>query len=157
MKVQHFTIPFRLPSLNEYIEQCRRNPHAGAKLKKDTDASIKWEIMAAKLQPVESPCIVRMVFTEPNRKRDVDNVESAKKYVLDALAGYGVLQGDSPKWVVGVPSYTEYGDRARVNVTIIEDADVEALRAMVMRVSFALGEVEAITFVEYGDESEGIE
>jgi len=130
MKRQHFTIPFRLPSLNEYIEQCRRNPHAGAKLKKETDEAIGWAIKMAHLQPVESPCIVCMVFQEGNRKRDVDNVESAKKYILDALTGYGVLHGDSPKWVMGEPSYTVYGDGAKVDVTIVEDADVDALRGL---------------------------
>jgi Holliday junction resolvase RusA-like endonuclease len=126
--MQKFTIPMRLPSLNEYIEACRRNPHAGAKLKRDTDDAIKLCIMAAKLRPVECPCIVHMVFTEPNRRRDVDNVESAKKYILDALTGYGVLRGDGPRWVVGVPSYTEYGDPGRVDVTIREDQDAERLR-----------------------------
>ena len=130
MKEQHFTIPFRLPSLNEYIEACRRNPHAGAKLKRNTDAGISAEIMAARIKPVTNPCIVQMVFTEGNRRRDVDNVESAKKYILDALTGNGTLQGDSPKWVVGVPSYTEYGSGAKVDVTIIENADSYALREM---------------------------
>ena len=126
--MQKFTIPFRLPSLNEYIEACRRNPHAGAKLKRDTDDVIKLCIMDAKLKPVELPCIVHMVFTEPNRRRDVDNVESAKKYILDSLTGYGVLRGDGPKWVVGVPSYTEYGNPGKVDVTIREDQDAERLR-----------------------------
>lgn len=128
--MQKFTIPFRLPSLNEYIEACRRNPHAGAKLKRDTDDAIKLCIMEAKLKTVELPCIVHMVFTEPNRRRDVDNVESAKKYILDALTGYGVLRGDGPRWVVGVPSFTEYGSPGKVDVTIQEDRDAEHLREM---------------------------
>ena len=30
----------KLPSLNEYIEACRRNPHCGAKMKANTEATI---------------------------------------------------------------------------------------------------------------------
>lgn len=70
-----------------------------------------------------------MTFMEPGR-RDADNVESAKKFVLDALVSAGILQNDAPKYVVGSPSYTRYiksGD-AQVIVTLIEDEDTDALR-----------------------------
>jgi hypothetical protein len=71
-----------------------------------------------------------MIFHEANRKRDVDNVESAKKYLMDSLVKCGVLQGDSPKWVIGVPSYTDYRAGASVDVYIIEDEDTAALHGM---------------------------
>lgn len=126
---QYFEIPFRLPSLNELIAANRKNPHVGAKLKTETDSAIMLVIKAAHLKPVKLPCIVHMYFLEPNRRRDVDNVESAKKYILDALVKSGVLQGDSPRYVVGDPSYTRYveGD-ASVRVTIIEHEDEDFLR-----------------------------
>jgi len=130
MMRQHFTIPFRLPSLNEYVAANRQNPHVGAKLKRETDEAIGWAIKAAHLQPVESPCIVCMIFHEPNRKRDVDNVESAKKYIVDSLVKMGVLKGDSPRYVIGVPSYTDYREGASVDVTIIESEDTAALDGM---------------------------
>lgn len=117
---QTFEIPFRLPSLNEYVNANRRNRYAGAKLKKDIERDICFAIKAAKLQPVTGPCIVKMTFTEPNRRRDVDNVESAKKYVLDALVSSGILQGDSPKYVSSAPSFTAYGDQAKVTVELQE-------------------------------------
>ena len=127
---QKFVIPFTLPSLNDYVCECRQNAHAGAAFKRSTDDSIAWVIKPARLQPVKYPCLVLMVFTEPNRRRDVDNVESAKKYILDALVKCSVIQDDSPRWVVGVPSYTVYGERARVEVTIIESEDTDALRTL---------------------------
>lgn len=138
---QHFTIPFRLPSLNDYVLACRSNPHAGAMFKRDTDASIGWAIKPAHLKPVANPCIVHMVFHEPNQRRDVDNVESAKKFILDALTGCSILQGDSPKWVVGVPSYTVYGDPAKVDVVIVESDNTEALRVMLHTAMIEIGEV----------------
>ena len=141
MKKQTFVIPFRLPSLNEVIAQNRRNPYAGAKLKKETENDICGEIFAARLVPVEAPCIVHMVFDEPNRRRDADNVESAKKFILDALVKSGVLENDNPSHVVASPSYTRYGEGgASVTVTIIEDPNKTALRERLRRASDKLTE-----------------
>lgn len=125
---QYLEIPFRLPSLNEVIGVNRSNPHAGAKLKRNTEEQLMWCIKSAKLLPVTLPCIVHMLFIEPNRRRDADNVESAKKFILDALVKSGVLLNDNPRWVLGSPSFTRYGDGACVRVTIIEDADEDYLR-----------------------------
>lgn len=35
-------IPFRLPSLNQYINECRRNKYAGANMKKNVEKDIGW-------------------------------------------------------------------------------------------------------------------
>lgn len=132
---QYLEIPFRLPGLNEVIEANRRNRHAGAKLKRENEQEIIWCIKSAKLQPVKLPCIVHLTFEESNHRRDVDNVESAKKMVLDALVKAGILQGDSPKWVIGAPSWTRYTDKCRVLVTIIEDEREDWLRERLRRAS----------------------
>ncbi len=132
---QYLEIPFRLPGLNDVIDANRRNRHAGAKLKRATEQEIIWCIRAAKLQPVQLPCIVHLTFEEENRRRDVDNVESAKKMVLDALVKAGILQGDSPRWVIGAPSWTRYTDKCRVLVTIIEDEREDWLRQRLSKAS----------------------
>lgn len=133
---QCFEIPFRLPSMNEIIAANRKNPHVGAKLKAETDSAIMLIVKAAHLKPVALPCIVHMLFLEPNRRRDVDNVESAKKFILDALVKSGILQGDSPKYVVGDPSYTRYGlGGACTRVTIIEHEDEDYLREKLQNAS----------------------
>lgn len=133
---QSFEIPFRLPGLNEVIETNRRNHYAGAKLKRETDEKIQWVIRAAGLKPVDFPCIVHMTFEEPNRRRDADNVESARKFVLDALVKSKVLKGDSPRWVVGCPTFTRYtGSVSKVHVTLIEDEDVGELCERLLQAS----------------------
>lgn len=126
---QQFEIPFSLPGLNQVNAANRTNPYAGAKLKRDVDAGICAVIRSAGIQPVRYPCIVHMTFSEPGR-RDADNVESAKKFILDALVKSGVIPNDNPKHVIGSPSFTRYvkGGGARVVVTIIEDEDRDALR-----------------------------
>lgn len=133
---QSFIVPVRLPSLNEVIAENRRNCYAGAKLKRDTEETIMAYIFCEQVLRVEKPCIVHMVFEEGNRKRDVDNVESAKKFILDALVRARILQGDSPKFVVGSPSYTRYTNgETRVIVTIIDDEDPDKLRAILQNAS----------------------
>jgi len=128
---QTFTIHFKLPSLNDYILACRRNKYAGAKFKAGIERDIGWEIKAAKLRQVVNPCIVLATFVEGNHMRDVDNVESGKKYLIDALVSCGILQGDSPKWVIAAPSFTVYDKTARVIVELIDSTDEAALRALV--------------------------
>lgn len=137
---QQFIIPFQLPGLNQVNAANRANPYAGAKLKKNVDAAICTIIKAAHIQPVSYPCIVHMTFLEPGR-RDADNVESAKKFILDALVKSGVIQNDSPKYVVGSPSFTRYvkGD-PQVTVTIIEDEDRAQLHSKLRTASDVITE-----------------
>jgi hypothetical protein len=130
---QSFTIPFKLPSLNEYVLACRRNKYAGAKFKADIERDIGWEIKAAKLRPVPNPCILLMTFVSGNRRMDVDNTESAKKFIADSLVACGILQGDSPRYVVAMPSFTVYDKAPRVIVELIDSTDVDALREIVRR------------------------
>ena len=139
---QQFIIPFKLPGLNQVNAANRSNPYAGAKLKRNTDAAIAMVIKAAHLKPVQAPCIVHMTFMEPGR-RDTDNVESAKKFILDALVSTGILQNDAPKYVICAPSYTRYikGGGAQVIVTIIEDEDISALRQKLRTASDVIAEV----------------
>lgn len=138
---QYLTIPFRLPGLNEVNAENRANPYAGARLKRQTDAQLVRIIQLSKLVPVRLPCIVHMTFEEPNRRRDADNVESAKKFILDALVKSCILRGDSPRYVVGSPSFTRYVQGgARVLVTIIEDENEDRLRQRLHCASEAITE-----------------
>lgn len=130
---QYFIINARLPSLNELIAANRQGYRVGARLKRDTQTAIMWAITAANLKPVIMPCIVHMTFEEATKRRDTDNVESAKKFILDALVNTGILKGDGPKHVIGCPSWTRYGDTDQVLVTIIEDEREDALRERLQR------------------------
>ena len=114
-----FTIHSRLPSLNEVIGENRANRYKGAKLKKDTEALIIAEIKRQKVQPItEYPVEVFVRWVEPNKKRDVDNIQSSKKFILDAMVKAGVLVNDSQKYVAQVHDVVEIGNSARIDVEI---------------------------------------
>ena len=100
---QSFVIHGKLPSLNEVIDANRANPRAGAKLKRKVQSDIGWAIHHFNLRPMEGPVSVSIEWHEPNRRRDVDNITSAVKFILDALVSCGVLDGDSQRYVPQPP------------------------------------------------------
>jgi len=62
---------------------------------------------------------VTFAWHEPNRRRDADNVAFAKKFILDALVGLGVLPDDSRKYVTGfADEFHVDRQRPRIVVTI---------------------------------------
>ena len=103
----YFIIDEKLASLNEYITACRRNPHCGAKMKKDAEEVVKKYIHTAlengTLHAVTDKVSVRFKFIDGNSRRDIDNVSSfGHKVILDALVQCGVLPNDNRQWIYGL-------------------------------------------------------
>lgn len=92
----------QLPNLNEYTRACRGNKFMGAKMKKDAEQWISGFIMQ-QLKGVHFEGTVELSFRwyEPNKKRDLDNICFAKKFVLDALVSNGIIVADGWKGVKG--------------------------------------------------------
>lgn len=100
----YFIIKQKLPSLNEYVRACRSNKYQGAKFKADVEEVIGWSIKqaqaAGKLSVMgENPCSVYIDWHEKTKRRDVDNIQSAQKYILDALQKCGIINNDSRKYI----------------------------------------------------------
>lgn len=112
------TIEMKLPSLNEYVNVCRTNKYQAAAYKRQIESDIMWFIKP--LPRYEKPVVIDFVWYEENRKRDPDNVASAKKFILDALVKAGKLQGDSSKYVEGFSDRFFYGEEAKVEISIRE-------------------------------------
>ncbi len=91
---QSFTIPGTLPGLNEVVNASRANKYKAAKLKKDAEELIVWSIKAAKIHPVQDVSFIEFGWFEPNRKRDPDNIVSARKFIMDALQKAGIIETD---------------------------------------------------------------
>lgn len=103
-------IPFVLPSLNEYSDACRinrikyygRNPrkwNKGNEMKQYIQARI--EPFIKQLGKIDKPIEPHFTWIEPNRRRDVDNVAFAKKFILDSMVKTGVIQNDNSRNVIG--------------------------------------------------------
>jgi len=119
-KAQEFEIPGTLPTLNEYIRQERSNRFAGARMKSDSTQMVQQVIMAAKLQPMETPCHIIFSWYLPSRRVDLDNARWGSKAILDALVLQGVIPDDSMRYIVAI-SDNFHVDRAnpRIRVALI--------------------------------------
>lgn len=112
-----FFIKHKLPGLNDYTRANRTGRFVGNDMKSSVEREI---IYTAPNEPIEEyPVVVHFTWYEPNRRRDVDNVAFAKKFILDALVKKGVLSGDNPKYVVGFTDMVVYEDgKEGVHVSI---------------------------------------
>lgn len=92
----------QLPNLNDYTKACRTYKMAGAKMKKDAEKVVSFFIMQ-QLHDVKFEGTVELNFRwyEPNKKRDLDNICFAKKFILDALVNNGTIEADGWKGVIG--------------------------------------------------------
>lgn len=116
-----FEIHRRLPSLNDYIHKINHNRYVGNKFKQDIQNEIAWEIKAQLYGlKIKKPVILHITWIEENKRRDVDNVYSAVKYIQDALVQMKVIQNDNRKHIVDVRHKIEYSNESKVIVELEE-------------------------------------
>ena len=116
-------IPERLPSLNEYIDLCRRNKFAANKMKRDAMEKVEWWIRASREpKPTRWPVEIHITCYEPNARRDWDGTASmAMKVVLDAMQEIAFIPNDNKKhvWPV-VPKVELDREYPRIEVEVVE-------------------------------------
>ena len=108
----------KLPSLNEYIDICRKNPYGAADFKRQIEDRIALYLIP--LPPIQKPVRIHFHWVEENKRRDLDNVAAAKKFILDAMVKKGKLKNDSHEFVVGFSDTFEYGKTSCVFLEITE-------------------------------------
>ena len=116
-------IPMRMPSCNTYINECRKNRYAAAKLKATTEDQIGWYLKG--LPHLDKPVRITFHWIEPNRRRDLDGISFGKKFILDALVKCGVLSDDNRKCVTAFTDEFDYGVEAKVILIIEEEEEWE--------------------------------
>jgi Holliday junction resolvase RusA-like endonuclease len=112
------TIPMKLPSLNNYINACRTNKYMASSFKKNIQSDIK--LFLKRLPEYKTPVFITFTWVEENKKRDLDNVCFAKKFILDAMQELGKIPNDNQKYIKGFTDLFEYGDMAKVIVEVEE-------------------------------------
>jgi len=115
------TIPGTLPGLNEYTTANRTNRYSAANMKKRVQELISWCIQKdLRNIRITQPVSLHFTWYESNKKRDKDNIAFAKKFILDALVGSGVIPNDGWKNVESFSdSFSIDKSNPRVEVEII--------------------------------------
>ena len=121
--IYRLTIQGKLDNLNDYIAACRTNQYKGSNVKNHNENKVKCAIyeQLGRIR-ISKPVYMTYRWYEPNRKRDLDNISSfGRKVIQDALVESGVLADDGCKHIKGF-SDEFYVDpcNPRIEVTITE-------------------------------------
>lgn len=118
--IQTFVIPGKLPSLNDYVEACRKHPRSGANMKKKHQGRVKKAIKEHGMSPMPTPVIVEITWFEPNRRRDKDNVRFGVKFILDGLVEAGIIRNDTWNDIEDIhDTYKVDRKNPRIEVTLV--------------------------------------
>ena len=113
-----YTINMKLPSLNEYIRVCRANKYQAAKFKADLERDIA--LFLTKMPRYTKPIAIHFHWIEGSKRRDLDNICFAKKFILDTMVKYGKLRDDNRKCVTAFTDTFSYGKETKVILEIKE-------------------------------------
>ena len=118
---QTLVIPYKLPSMNDIIAAAhsRQGRYTSyGKMKKQHGLAIILLIKTQGLTPISSPVDFVFHWSEKRRNRDLDNIVTGRKFVLDALVDAGILSGDGWKQIIGFRDYFYSGVKDEVRVEI---------------------------------------
>lgn len=94
-----FTIPGKLPTLNEYTNSNRTHWGAGATLKKE--ATKAAEIASSCLEIPDGSAVILHYDWHISTRHDLDNIAFAQKFVQDGIVSGGKLPNDNRKYIRG--------------------------------------------------------
>lgn len=96
----------KLCDLNTYIAALNRNRYIGAKIKKEETERVYWACKEQKIKPFKGK-LKEAIFTwiHKDKKKDLDNVEFAQKWIWDGLVMAKVLKNDSQRYTPSIRSH----------------------------------------------------
>lgn len=113
-----YELNMKLPSLNDYIRVCRCNKYQANKFKSEIEQEIGLRLV--KMPKWTKPIKIKFHWIEGNKKRDLDNICFAKKFILDAMVKYRKLTDDNRNYVYAFEDSFEYGEKTKVILEVEE-------------------------------------
>lgn len=108
-----------MPTLNQYIDACRRNRYSAASLKRKVEQGLCLEFMKARVGKFDQSLDLGYVWYCRNMKTDKSNIAFCAKFVEDAMVKVGIIPNDGWKHI-GSFSHDFMVDKAdpRLELTI---------------------------------------
>lgn len=123
----YFYVPGKLPGMNEIVRAARSGWQVAAKQKRDVEQIIRSYIWKSRLQkhcyPINESAIIVIIYNTKNKRMDVDNIQAANKFILDAMKGELIID-DSRKYVSQVLGFIQNGEEDGVEVHLAKSEDV---------------------------------
>lgn len=99
----------------------RHNFRVKAKIVADIREVAGWKLRAAKIPHLQKVS-VKLVWTVPSRvRRDTDNPTATMKPIYDALVDVGIIDDDTPEYLVKPETWIAYERGVRKMVLVIEE------------------------------------
>lgn len=117
---QTLIISGRLPGMNEIITMLtgRQGRYVYNVRKKEIEGMICLLARKQGIKAVIGRYSVEFHWYEKNKRRDLDNICAAKKFILDGLVSAGILPQDSQKFLTGFRDYP-YIDRVNPRIEVV--------------------------------------
>ena len=118
-----FIVKGSLAGLNDLIAANRKHRIVGNNLKRKNTDMVKAAIYRARLNAhkCKEPITINIYWYEKDRRRDKDNIASAKKYILDALVETKLIKNDG--WD-NISNFSDYfcvdKSNPRIEIEILE-------------------------------------
>ena len=125
-KMQQFVINEKLPTINDIIRRTNRSRYGGARLKAIIKNYIYESLDAGRIKKVKKPVVILIDYYE-GKRRDVDNIQSSQKFILDSLVEAGVLVDDSQKYVKQIYHRIFNSKKEYSVVYLLEEKEVELI------------------------------
>lgn len=106
--------------LNTYIDAERTNRFRAANIKRQETDRAAWSVVG-KGKVTEYPVIVTFTWYVKDQRKDVDNIDFARKFILDGMVNAHVLEDDNRKHVAGFGPCKVLVDRERPRVEVLVD------------------------------------
>lgn len=118
-----FTINGKLPGLNDYTLDCRRNAYSGAQMKRIAQERCMWSAKQQCKAKFTKPVRIHYSFFEPDRRRDKSNVAAfAIKVIEDAMVQLQIIHDDGWKYIENyTQSFNIDKARPRIEVYITDE------------------------------------
>lgn len=94
---QKLIVHGELTDLNTYMDAERTNRFIAAKIKKYETARVAGECREQRLKPMTKVNLLVCTWYAKDQRKDTDNIEFSKKFIMDGIVDARVLPRDSRK------------------------------------------------------------
>lgn len=132
--IARYIFDYKYPTLNEYINKCRTHWASGAKMKEESDYATVMLLKLQKAKPIEEyPVDLVVKWHCKDKRKDVDNIHSSIKFILDGMQKAGIIKEDGRKYISQIyqqiiddgKEYSEIYAYKKGEVSINERTDIQ--------------------------------